>query len=84
MERPVPIRFDEDTWVVMRNSREFPKAIIRRVRDRRGATHYQLYRWDLATDKRLLMGTYRTLNEADEKVLFDIDSRTGLTTTRST
>ncbi|MFC4245354.1 hypothetical protein ACFOYW_18450 [Gryllotalpicola reticulitermitis] len=47
---------DADAWLVLGNSRTFPKAIIRRIRDRKGVERFQLYKWDLNPKRCLLMG----------------------------
>jgi hypothetical protein len=45
MARPRPIRFDDDTWLVMRNDPVIPKAVIQRVHHREG-DRYLLFKWD--------------------------------------
>ncbi|GAB3396832.1 hypothetical protein GCM10027568_31780 [Humibacter soli] len=36
MIEPRPIRFEVDTWLVMRNDKVLPKAVVQRVRHREG------------------------------------------------
>jgi hypothetical protein len=67
---PKPIRFDVDTWLVMRTDPVLPKAVIRRVHGA-GGDRYLLFQWDLVPAKRLLRGAYETLERASSLVLFD-------------
>jgi hypothetical protein len=71
MSRPIPIRFDSDTWIVMRTDPAVPKAVIQRLRDRKGVSQYLLVKWDLNPEKRQLMGVHSSLEAADAKVLWD-------------
>lgn len=71
MNRPKPIRYDVDTWLVMRNDAELPKAIIERRRDARGDDVFMVSRWALDPDARVLMSMQPTLGEADDLVRYD-------------
>ncbi|MFZ4894192.1 hypothetical protein ACL9RL_07060 [Plantibacter sp. Mn2098] len=65
MSKPRPIRFDVNTWLVMRGDPVLPKAIIERRKDRRGQDVYFVLSWDLDPGKRVLMGSKPSLEEAD-------------------
>lgn len=69
--REKPIRVDYDTWLVMRTDPVPPKALIRRVRDRKNVDIYLLLKWDLDPAKQVLMGSYETLERANAMVLYD-------------
>lgn len=77
MERPKPIRLDHDHWVVMRDSRVFPKAIIQRVKDKAGVDRYFVIRWDLEPANQRLMAVTDSLQRADELVLWDNEPTSG-------
>lgn len=74
---PWPIRYDTDTWLCMRNDPVLPAAIIRRLRvvDRRTnqrVTKYRAVTWDLDPRKRLLIGYFNDVGEANDAVRYDI------------
>jgi hypothetical protein len=71
MARPRPIRYDQDTWLVMRNDPVIPKAVIQRVHHREG-DRYLLFKWDIDPRKRQLMNVVDSLERADELVRYDI------------
>jgi hypothetical protein len=78
MTRPRPIRYDVDTWLVMRNDPVFPKAIIRRIQGvdphtKRKVEKFRVVTWYLESSKRQLVGSgyFDTLQEADAVVLYD-------------
>jgi hypothetical protein len=73
--RPKPIRIDADTWIVMRNDPERPKAILERRRDATGADVFFILAWALDPKERVLMGTRPTLGEADDFVLYDLPTK---------
>lgn len=75
MSLPKPIRFDVDTWLCMRTDPVLPKAVIQRVHSNDGADRYLLMKWDLDPAKRILMGTYASLDKANDLVLFDNPDR---------
>jgi hypothetical protein len=68
-----PIRYDRDTWLVMRNSDVLPKAVIQRFTDRKGVDKYLLVQWDLDPAKRRLMAVCDSLERADRLVLYEND-----------
>lgn len=70
MTFPKPIRYDVDTWLVMRTDPVLPKAVIKRVHGA-GGDLYLLLQWDLDPAKRLLRGTYESLEKANTLVLYD-------------
>jgi hypothetical protein len=72
MTLPKPIRYDVDTWLVMRNDPILPKAIIRRfVHTETGREYYRVVTWDLESKKRNLIGRYPSLEDANVAVLYD-------------
>ncbi|MDR6970565.1 hypothetical protein [Leifsonia shinshuensis] len=71
MTRPKPIRYDRDTWLVMRDDVVVPKAVIRRYTDKGGHDQYLLIRWDLDPSKRRLMAVCPSLERADDLVRYD-------------
>ena len=77
MSRPKPIRYDRDTWLVMRDSAVLPKAIIRRYIDRRGRDQYLVIRWDLDPSQQRLMSVCDSLERADDLVRYDNNTTHG-------
>ena len=57
-----------DTWVVIRESMEHPKAIIQLVTARDQTEKYFLLTWHLDPSRRRLHGMYDTLEEANQEV----------------
>jgi hypothetical protein len=72
MTRPRPIRYDQDTWVVMRNDPTHPKAVIERRKDAQGVDVFFVLSWNLDPAIRILMGTTPTLERADGMVRYDL------------
>ncbi len=72
MTLPKPIRYDVDTWLVMRTDPVLPTAIVRRftLKETR-RDFYRVVTWDLDPEKRKLIGRYKSLDEANGAVLFD-------------
>jgi hypothetical protein len=68
--KPRPIRFDHDTWLIMRNSPVLPAAIIQRLRDPAGREFFVVVSWDLNPDGRRMIGRYATLEDADGAVRY--------------
>ena len=68
--RPRPIRFDHDTWLIMRNDPVLPAAIIQRLRDPRGHEFFVVVTWDLDPDGRRMIGRYGNLEDADSAVRY--------------
>jgi hypothetical protein len=68
--RPRPIRYDHDTWLVMRNDPVLPAAVIQRLRDPREREFFIVVTWDLDPRGRRMVGRYATLNYADDAVRY--------------
>lgn len=66
-----PIRISVDEWVVVRNNPRFPKALIRRIDPGLPTAHYRVVTFELEPSQRLLLGRYRTLEAANDSVLYD-------------
>jgi hypothetical protein len=69
--RPRPIRYDHDTWLVMRNDPVLPAALIVRMRGPGRQEFFITIGWDLDAEQRRMIGRYPTLQEADAAVLYD-------------
>jgi hypothetical protein len=69
--RPRPIRYDQDTWLVMRNDPVLPAAVILRLRGPGRQEFFVTVRWDLEPENRRMIGRYPTLQEADDVVLYE-------------
>lgn len=69
--RTRPIRYDQDTWIVMRNDPVLPAAVILRLRGPDRQEFFLTVRWDLDPVNRRMVGRYRTLQEADAAVLYE-------------
>ena len=68
--RPRPIRFDHDTWLIMRNDPVLPAAVIHRLRDPRGQEFFVVVSWDLNPDGRRMIGRFGALEDADSAVRY--------------
>ncbi len=68
--RPRPIRYDLDTWLVMRKDPVLPEAIITRVRAPKKQEFFLVIHWDLDPEKRYMTGRYPTLQDADAAVRY--------------
>lgn len=75
MSRARPIRYDVDTWYVMRNDPDHPKAVIERRRDGNGEDVFFVSRWALDPADRVLMGMVPTLERADLMVRWDLPTK---------
>ncbi|PWB97053.1 hypothetical protein [Homoserinimonas hongtaonis] len=76
MPRPKPIRYDIDTWLVMRNDPVMPKAVIRRdrtFRDGKMSELFRVFRWDLDPQKRVQVSGHLTLEEANAAVPYNVE-----------
>jgi hypothetical protein len=69
--RPLPIRYDQDTWLVMRNDPVLPAAVILRLRADPQREFFIVVRWNLDAALRRMIGRYPSLLEADAAVLYD-------------
>ena len=72
MARPDPIRIDTDTWIVMREPKDHPVAIIQRITDTSGEARYLVMVWQVNPMARRMSGIYRSLREADDSVKYDL------------
>lgn len=70
MTFPKLIRYDADTWLVMRTDPVLPKAVIQRVHGVDG-DRYLLIKWDTEPGKRMLVGVHEPLEKANGLVLYD-------------
>ena len=68
--RPRPIRYDHDTWLVMRNDPVLPAAIILRLRNPGGGEFFVTVTWDLDPEQRRMVGRFDSLQHADEAVRY--------------
>lgn len=75
-ERPKPIRFDVDTWLIMRNDLILPKAVVQRIQHADG-DRYMLFKWDLDAQRRQLMNILDSLERADDLVRYDLPQPDG-------
>ncbi len=66
-----PVRISAHEWVIIRNNPRFPKAIIRRIDPGGPHEHYRVVTFELESKDRKLIGRYRTLEAANDAVLFD-------------
>ena len=69
-DRPKPIRYDFNTWLVMRNDPVLPAAIVTRQRTAEGAEYFRAVTWELDPEERLLIGRSATLGGADNLVRY--------------
>ncbi|GAA0989960.1 hypothetical protein [Subtercola frigoramans] len=67
-----PIRINEHEWVIIRNNPRFPTALIRHIDAGGPNEHYRVVTFDLNPGLRELLGRYRTLQAANDSVLFDV------------
>lgn len=75
--RPKPIRYDADTWLVMRNDPVLPEAIITRQQTPDRREYFRAVTWDLDPRKRMLIGRYPDLQSADEAVNYPVGPNPG-------
>jgi len=66
--RPKPVRYDMDTWLVLRADPVLPAAIITRQRTGDGLEYYRAVIWDRDPEARLLIGRSASLGGADNLV----------------
>ena len=66
-----PICISEGEWIVMRDSKSQPAAVIRTVKlGPRGETFFRVVTWAPTSEKRELVGYFQTLAIADRSVKF--------------
>ena len=71
-DRPKPIRYDHNTWLVMRLDPVLPAAIITRQKNADGVEYFRAVTWDLNPENRLLIGRSATLSGADNLVRYPV------------
>ncbi|MBL3698557.1 hypothetical protein [Leucobacter luti] len=62
------IRYDTNTWVVLRNTPGTPEAVVQRVTDTGGEARYLLLTWALADADRRMVGIHTSLRAAVDAV----------------
>lgn len=71
------IQIDTDSWIVMRELPQHPKAIIHRITDTTGEARFVLLTWHAEPSKRRMVGIHRNLREATRAVPWpDANGRT--------
>ncbi len=66
-----PIQVAMDEWIVMRDKKTEPAAVIRIVRlGPREELYYRVVTWAPRSEGRTLVGYFRSLGDADRAVLF--------------
>lgn len=62
------IQIEADTWVVMREYPQYPKAVIQGFKNTAGEARFMVLTWDPIRSKRRLVDVYTTLFEAEKSV----------------
>lgn len=62
------ITVDQDTWLIMREFPQHPKAVIHRVVDTAGEERFLVLTWLPDPAKRRMVGIFPSLSEADRAV----------------
>lgn len=66
-----PIRIAQNEWIVMRDSKREPVAVIRALRfGPRNELFFRVVTWAPESAARTLLGYFPSLDEADQSVLF--------------
>jgi hypothetical protein len=66
-----PIRIGPGEWILMRDSRREPAAVVRHLQlGPRREWYFRVVTWAETSEGRELVGYYRTLDEADQSVKF--------------
>ena len=69
-----PIQISTSEWILMRDDRRTPAAVVRALRlGARAELFYRVVSWAATSEGRTLVGYFRTLDEADRSVLFTPD-----------
>lgn len=68
MYRSNTIIVDANTWLILREFPQHPKAIVQRVTDTTGEDRYLLLTWDAEITKRRLVGIHKSLADAEKAV----------------
>ncbi|QIK63824.1 hypothetical protein G7068_11960 [Leucobacter viscericola] len=62
------IQIETNVWVVLREFRQQPKAVIHKITDTTGADRYMVMRWEPDPAQRRMTGIYNDLTEAEKTV----------------
>lgn len=62
------IQVEADTWIVMREYPQFPKAVIQGFRGTDGAARFMVLTWDPIRTRRRMVSIHESLDEADAAV----------------
>ncbi|MGW9021557.1 hypothetical protein ACWGOE_08765 [Leucobacter chromiiresistens] len=62
------IQVASDEWIVMREFAQYPKAVIRGIRDTSGDARYLLLAWHPVRHRQRMVGIYSTREEAEAAV----------------
>lgn len=68
VERSNLIQVASDEWIVMREFAQYPKAVIRGMRDGAGEARFILSSWHPVRHKQQMMGLYSSKEEAEAAV----------------
>lgn len=68
MNRSDTIIVDANTWLILREFPQHPKAVVQRVTDTTGDDRYLLLTWDAEVTKRRLVGIHKSLGDAEKAV----------------
>lgn len=71
------IQIDTDTWVVMREDKDRPKAVIERVKWRDDSEQYLLKTWHSDPSQRRLVRIHESVEEANRSVKWRNNHKTG-------
>lgn len=73
-----PIRVGESEWIVMRDSKREPVAVIRALRlGPRNELYYRVVSWAADSATRTLLGYFPSLDAADQSVHFEPPAAVG-------
>ncbi len=67
-ERSNLIQVASDEWIVMREFAQYPKAVIRGIRDTAGEARYVLLAWHPVRHRQRMVGIFATRTEAERAV----------------
>ncbi len=67
-DRLPPIQTGTDTWIIMREYRQQPKAIVHRLTTTDGTPRFLLMTWEPIAADRRLVSMHTSLDEADAAV----------------
>ncbi|WP_346057169.1 hypothetical protein [Leucobacter alluvii] len=67
-ERSNLIQVASDEWIVMREFAQYPKAVIRGIRDTSGEARYLLLAWHPVRHRQRMVGIYSSREEAEAAV----------------